>query len=528
VLWFVLLGNRSLYDPDEGRYAEIPREMLQSGDWIIPHLDGLVYLEKPPLQYWLTALSFRWLGESDFAARLCPGIAGYLSLLVVYFLGRRLWGVDGGVRAALLTGASTLFVLLAHQLTLDMLLNFCLLGALACFASAQMERDHPALCRNWMLGCWAAMGFAVLTKGLIGIIIPAASLTFYVLWQRDFRAMQSLHLRCGVPLLLAIAGPWFVLAARANSRFLEFFFVREHFLRFLTPIEHRSEAWWFFIPVLAVGILPWAPLACAALLGTWRRGEPPGRFDPARLLGTWSVFIFVFFSLSNSKLVTYVLPVVPALALLCARPQPSAKEAAGIRLGAVLSLAASLGIIAYASGLWSAPKGDQLARQMLFGLSLIATSLAVSAIVSLVLLLRTQTRRALVVLCVGWFLATAALLLAGSEAQRFFSGKQSADLLNSVVPVGAPIYAVQYYEQSLPFYLKRPVILVDYRDEFALGLDEAPAAGIADLATFSERWRNSSDGYAIMRLHTRDLLLAQGLPMREVGRIRHRVVVSRR
>jgi 4-amino-4-deoxy-L-arabinose transferase-like glycosyltransferase len=521
----VLLGNRSLYDPDEGRYAEIPREMLQHGDWIIPHLNGLVYLEKPPLQYWLTAMSFRWLGENDFSARLVPGIAGYLLLVVVHLLGRRLWGGDAGLKAVLLTGASLLFVLLAHQLTLDMLLTFCLTAALACFLSAQSVRNLSR-CRSWMLGCWAAMGFAVLTKGLIGIVVPAGSVISYAVWQKDWRVFRSLHLLWGLPVFAVVAAPWFVLAARANHEFLAFFFIREHFLRFLTPIEDRSEPWWFFVPVLALGILPWAPLAGRALLVTWRRGVPGGHFDPARVLWAWSVFTFVFFSLSNAKLVTYVLPVVPALALLCARP--AADEPRSIRWGATLSIVAGLAIIVYLSGAWSTPRSDLLAKQMLFGLSLAAGLLAASAILCLVLLLRQRTPAALSALCAGWFLACAALLLAGGEVQRSFSGRETAELLNSVAARGAPVYSVQYYEQSLPFYLKRPVILVDYRDEFALGLDEAPGTGIADLGTFAMRWRDAGDAYAVMRVRTYDALAAQGLPMREVGRIRHRVIVSRR
>src|SRR5271170_473064 len=99
VLWFALLAERPLFDPDEGRYAEIPREMLSGGDWVIPRLNALVYLEKPPLQYWLTALAFESFGQSEFTARLCTGLAGYLTLAAVFFLGRSLWGFDAGVRA---------------------------------------------------------------------------------------------------------------------------------------------------------------------------------------------------------------------------------------------------------------------------------------------------------------------------------------------------------------------------------------------------------------------------------------------
>src|SRR6202167_5040519 len=219
VLWFALLAQRPLFDPDEGRYAEIPREMMLSGgDWVIPHLNGIVYLEKPPLQYWLTALAFRAFGENEFAARLCTGLAGYLSLAAVFFLGRTLWGFDAGVRAALFSAASTLFVLLGHQLTLDMLLSFWLTAALGCFLMAQARREGTGHRRLWMLGCWAAMALALLTKGLIGVLIPAAALGAYVLWQRDWRLLRRLNLRWGVPLFAAIAAPWFVLGARAHGQ----------------------------------------------------------------------------------------------------------------------------------------------------------------------------------------------------------------------------------------------------------------------------------------------------------------------
>ena len=353
VLWFALLAQRPLFDPDEGRYAEIPREMMLSGgDWVIPHLNGIVYLEKPPLQYWLTALAFRAFGLNEFAARLCTGVAGYLSLAAVFLLGRKLWGFAAGVRAALFSAASTLFVLLGHQLTLDMLLSFWLTAALGCFLMAQARGEGTGHRRAWMLGCWAAMAFALLTKGLIGVLIPAAALGAYVLWQRDWPLLRRLHLRWGLPLFAAVAAPWFVLAARANGQFLEFFFVREHLLRFLTPIEHRTEPWWFFVPVLTVGIMPWLPQAARALTA------PPGaraarEFDPLRLLWVWCVFVLVFFSLSDSKLIPYILPAVPALALLCAGRCESVSESRGSLLaGALLTLGSCAGLMGYVFGLW--------------------------------------------------------------------------------------------------------------------------------------------------------------------------------
>jgi 4-amino-4-deoxy-L-arabinose transferase-like glycosyltransferase len=527
VLWFALLGGRSLYDPDEGRYAEIPREMLRSGDWLIPHLNGLIYLEKPPLQYWLTALSYRCFGETEMAARLCTGLAGYLSLVIVYFVGRRLWGGAAGLKAVLLTGASSLFVLLAHQLTLDMMLTLWLLACLGCFLVAQSERENRERCRAWMLGCWVAMALAVLTKGLIGVVVPAATLLWYVLWQRDRRVVRELNIRWGLALFAAISVPWFVLAARANPEFLRFFFIREHLQRFLTPVEHRSEPWWFFILVIALGILPWFPLAMRAMALTWRRSLPRGQFDPARVLWAWSAFVFLFFSLSDSKLITYVLPIVPALALLCAS-RPAQDERNSLGLGAIASLAASVGIMAYGNVAWHMPSGDVLATHRQPGLVGAAGLLAAAAAACLVQLRNKRAQAALATLCVGWFLSSFAVLVAATEAQRFFSAKALAMELQTVAKAASPVYSVRVYDQSLPFYLRQPVVLVDYRDEFALGLDQDPARGIADLSEFADRWRGLKEGYAVMRPGTRDLLEAQGLPMRELVRSADRVLLSRR
>lgn len=529
VLWFALLAGRPLFDPDEGRYAEIPREMLSGGDWVIPHLNGLAYLEKPPLQYWITALSFRCLGESEGAARLWTGLAGYLSLAIVFALGRRLWGFDAGMKALLLTSASSLFVLLGHQLTLDMSLSFCLLASLACFLTAQLNRGNPRRCRAWMLGCWVAMALAVLTKGLIGALIPAATLLLYAIWQRDAEVLRRLNIRWGLPLFGAIAVPWFVLAARANPEFLNFFFVREHFQRFLTPIEDRTQPWWYFMAVLAVGILPWLPESLRSLASPLRRSSVPrGQFDPRRVLWVWCVFVLVFFSLSDSKLIPYILPLVPALALLCAGPK-AGDGRVSLWAGAILSLAASLGVLAYANGLWSTAYGRALGLQLRPVLVSTCIVLAVAAVACGALLLRMRIRAALASLCVGWFLAAATILIAGYSAQQRFSAKEIALALRTIGPGGAPVYSVQSFEQTLPFYLQQTVVLVDYRDEFALGLSQNPAAGIATLDEFSRQWRALGEGYAVMPLFAQDRLSAQGVPMREIARFpRKLVLVSRR
>jgi 4-amino-4-deoxy-L-arabinose transferase-like glycosyltransferase len=530
LLWFALLAGRPLYEPDEGRYAEIPREMLSGGDWVIPHLNALAYLEKPPLQYWLTALAYRGFGQNEFTARLCTGLAGYLSLATIFFLGARLWGFEAGVRALLYASASALFVLLGHQLTLDMSLSFSLLASLACFLLAQARRGDAAPWRGWMLGCWAAMAFAVLTKGLIGVLIPAATLGTYVIWKRDWPLLRRLNLRWGLPLFAAIAVPWFALAARANPQFLRFFFVREHFQRYFTPIEHRTEPWWFFAPVLVVGILPWLPQALRALLSTVKDRAIEGQFDAARILWIWCVFVLVFFSVSSAKLVTYILPAIPALALLCACDK--AGDAKGSLLwGALLSLAAGVGVLAYACGLWSSVQTRALLLLIRPALLWTCAWMVLGALACAACALKGRPRAALAALSIAWFAVSATILVAAGAAQSLFSAKDAALVLRrqgAAGDVAIPLFAVQSYDQSLPFYLQRPVTLVDYRDEFDFGLTQDPQRGIATLRQFAQAWLPLSRGFAVMPPVTRDRLSASGVPMREIASFPERVIVSRR
>ncbi len=530
-LWFALLATRPLFDPDEGRYAEIPREMLNGGDWLTPHLNGFVYLEKPPLQYWLTALAFQSFGPCEFAARLCTGLAGFLSLATVFLVGWRLWGIEAGIRALLFTAASTLFVLLAHQLTLDMLLTFCLSACLACFLMAQSTRGGGRQSGAWMLGCWAAMALAMLTKGLIGVLIPAATLLLYAIAQRDWPLLRRLNLRWGIPLFTLIAVPWFIFMARANPQFLSFFFVREHFQRFLTPIEHRTEPWWFFIPVLVVGILPWLPQALHALASVWtQQRRVRGQFDAARLLWIWSVFVVVFFSFSDAKLVPYILPAIPALALLSAGPAAGGVGPArrSLLAGAALSVASGAVILAYASGHWSSADARPLALLLRPVLWWTGAALGSGALVSACCAWRAQLRAALAASSVAWFLTSVTILIAANRAQGLFSARDIAATLRGVAAGDEPVFSVQSYEQSLPFYLRRAVVLVNYRDEFDLGLKQDPERGIATLDEFSGRWESLTEGYAVMPPLTRDRLIALRLPMREIARFPGRVIISRR
>jgi 4-amino-4-deoxy-L-arabinose transferase-like glycosyltransferase len=269
-VWFCNLDYRKLIRPDEGRYAEIAREMAVTGDWITPRLNGIKYFEKPPLQYWATAAAYRMFGEHEWTARLWPAITGFLGILLVLFAGRSLFGTATGFYASLILASSVGYVASAHFNALDMGLAFFVTATLLAYLLAQRPEATPLANRLWTLAAWAAAALAVLSKGLVGIVIPAAVLAIYVVLQRDFARLRGLHWGMGVTVFLLIAAPWFVLVQLANPEFARFFFVHEHFERFLTAVHRRVEPWWFFFPILAIGLLPWLTLLPQAVTRAWR------------------------------------------------------------------------------------------------------------------------------------------------------------------------------------------------------------------------------------------------------------------
>ncbi len=524
VLWLATLATRPLFNPDEGRYAEIPREMLSGGDWIIPHLNGLAYIEKPPLQYWATALTYRCLGPTAFAARVYCALTALATIVLVWLTARRLWSPEAGWRAGAVLAGMLMFVVLGQLLTLDMSLTFYMAVSLAAFLIAQ----RAAASRRWMLLAWAATGCGVLTKGLVAAAIPAAVLILYSAYSRDFSPWRRLQLKWGLPLFLAITVPWHWLAARRLPDFLEFFFVHEHVARYLTPIADRQEPWWFFAAVFVAGSVPWTLPALRVLSGGWRRRAAPGAFDPALFLWIWVAFIVVFFSLSDSKLMPYILPVMPALALLVGA-LPAQRLQRDFLITAMITVAAGVGL-GIASLDWPrvVASSDRSAYFLPLAkpLGQISLLLAVSGAFVLAQRVRDATRSG-VFLAVGWCAAWLLLIRAAALVAPIYSGANLAAALPGDER-DAPFYSVGTYDQSLTFYLRRTVTLVGYRGELDYGLRKAPDAEIADTAEFVRRWTSQSRAFAVMERSMFETLKTQGTPMRLVAQNENRVLVARR
>jgi len=527
-VWFSNLEYRKLVNPDEGRYAEIAREMVASGDWITPRLNDIKYFEKPALQYWATAAAYTLFGEHQWTARLWSALTGFLGVLMVFFTGRRLFGAEAGWYAALVLGSSLLWVLVGHVNTLDMGVSFFLAAAVCAFLLAQHDAADTRARSRWMLAAWAALALALLSKGLIGLVLPGAALFLYILIERDWRLAGRLRLVAGIALLLALTLPWFVAVSRANPEFFHFFFIHEHFERFLTKQHGRYEPPYYFIPVLLAGMLPWTVTLIDALSRAWKRA-PQQHFQAQRFLFLWAAVVFVFFSASSSKLLSYIVPMFPALALLIGvrLTQLSARALTWQALPAALAGIVLLALVPDIERYASREVEIDLLRDYADWLIAAGLLQIAGAAACAWLAWRGRTAAALAVLAFTG-LVFAQLVLSGHETLS--TAKSAYHIVQTIKPEvkpGMPFYSVETYDQTLQFYLRRSTTMVAYKDELGFGIEQEPDKFIPDLARFEKTWNAGREAMALMSPATYETLRAQGLPMRLVARDTRRIIVAR-
>ena len=547
IVWFVMLGTRTLVPTDEGRYAEMAREMLASGDWITTRLNGIKYFEKPPLQIWMTALAFKLFGLGEWQARLWTGLCGYAGIILTGVAGMHVFGRRTGVAAALILGSCLFWSAMGHINTLDMGLAGGMTLALCGMLVSQVAAGPTAAAvrRNWMLACWAGMALAVLSKGLIGLALPGAVLIVYTLVARDWAIWTRLHLLAGLLVFSAITVPWFVLVSLHNPEFARFFFIHEHFERFTSKVHHRTGAWYYFLPILVAGLLPWLAVAVQAMVAGCRErfdetvtALPARRFQPKKLLLVWSILIFVFFSVSGSKLPSYILPIFPALALLLAAYLQDAPRRAWWLLAGSITLLGIGMLVLVAKMPQFAKDAVDLANYQAAqpwaaaaALALLAGSVPVlwwwrhsaSAPVSI------DTRlRATLALSVAGFAAVQLLLLGAEPHGRTRSGIALVPAIAAELTPTTPLYAVGLYDQTLPFYLRRTMTLVEHADELEFGLQQQPELWLPTRSAFVTLWRNGPKAVAITRPEIFAELQAQGVPMRLLARDDRRVAIANR
>jgi 4-amino-4-deoxy-L-arabinose transferase-like glycosyltransferase len=505
-LYAVRLGSYPMGSPDEGRYAEIPREMVASGDWITPRLNGVNYFEKPPLMYWAVAGCYAAFGPSEWAMRAMPVLFALGGVLLTYAAGRVLHGRAAGVAAAAVLGTSLLYFAIAHILLLDMAVSVLMSATLFCFILGL--REPPGAKRRWLfLGLYASAALATLTKGMIGFLVTGAVMFLWLLVFNQWKRLRPFYLPAGGLLFLAIAVPWHVLAAQRNETWLHRYFVYEHWERFTTPAAGRPGAWYYYIGIILAGLIPWTgflwPAVRDGLSGGWaRRKENADTW----FLVVWVGFIFLFFTKSHSKLAPYIVPVFPALAVLIgAWLAKASAEAGAARLRAGLGVFYAIcGLLAVAlCAVVLRPPAKVDASQAL-ALRPAAFTLAAGLILgggAVAWLARTRGGRAAlagVIATMGLFFVV--LQFAAPDISKP-STKELALFVHDHAQPGDRVVQYHYFFHDFTFYAARLVDVVAYTGELELEEDAAARASgrfIAD-AEFHRRWEGPGRLWVVAR-----------------------------
>jgi 4-amino-4-deoxy-L-arabinose transferase-like glycosyltransferase len=532
VAWFATVQVRPLFDPDEGRYAEIPREMLLTGDWVTPRFDGLKYFEKPPLQYWATATLYSVAGVHEWSARLWTVGLAFACLGAVYGWTRRLYGSDAARTALVALAVSPFFLVVGHLDLLDPGFTFWLTATVLAFTLAQTSPEHSDAERRWMMVAWTAAALAILTKGIVVGVLAGGALIIYSLIERDARPWRRLHPGAAGPLFLVLAAPWFILVSLRNPRFAQFFFVHEHFARYLTTVHQRVEPWWYFLPLLLAGTLPWIlPLVRAARPAWSEAGRaPPGAagaaapaFKPCKFLLIYALFTLGFFSLSDSKLAPYILPMFPVLAAVTGAQAAGdgrfTRRAAWI--GAALVAFVALGLLVYSA------RHNNYVPHAAAVWALAAVVAAAGGLAALLPGLRARHWGAAGVTALSAILAWQCLLC---EYGVIPPSRSARDLVAAVRPYVGPqtrLYSVGQYRESISPYLGRTLTLVAYAGELQFGLSAEPGRQTATREQFTDRWDASRNAVAFFDPELWDDWRRHGLPGRVIAADNYTVAVSR-
>ena len=448
------LGDYPLVGADEPRYAQVAREMYERGDLLTPTLAGSHWFEKPPLLYWMMMAGYRVLGISEWAARTGPALSGLLCVLSAGLLARRVeekLGEAGrwlGLCVAGVLASSVGLLVFSRGASFDIVLTACVTAALSFFLASELDEDGRRR-RLLLAGFYAAVGLATLAKGLAGVVIPAGAVGVYFLLSRRWPRPNRLGVWWGAALTLAVAAVWYApVLARHGWEFVDEFFVRHHFARYVSDKYHHPEPFFYYLYVMPLLALPWTLFAAGGLWETKRGRADAGSVERAfrAFAAAWLIFPVVFFSFSGSKLPGYVLPALPGAALLA-----GASLSRYLRGAGGVSLMRATGVAA----LCLCAAGIVYARES--GAISMASALLVTApsLVAGVLAVLFARRRAL---CVGSLVACALLtvvLIVLVAAGRFAASESVRDLLREADARGLgglPILQLHDIERTSEFY----------------------------------------------------------------------------
>ena len=465
--FFYGIGDYSLKEPDEGRYAEIPREMNELQDYTVPHLNYVRYFEKPPLLYWADALSFKVFGVNEWAFRFPNALCAFLCVICLYVFIRRWFNEQMAFLSSIILITSFGFFSMARVVTTDMLFAFWLFLSVLSFYGFYREKKP-----FFIYLFYAAIAAATLAKGPVALILMSGTILIFLLTERNFLFIKEMKLIKGLVIYLLITLPWLIAISLREKEFLYFFFMDQHILRFLTSKHKRSGPVYYFLPVLFGSMFPWSIFSPRAIANIWKTKE-------LRLMLIWVFVVFTFFSVSGSKLPPYILPMFPAMAVILGylfydKWQSQVTRPIEIFIYMIIFFACGAGAFllqlsplkTYITDM----SGD--AASILKDLRLFSLYISFSSFVMLCLFFFnkfTQYSRIFICLTLFSFVVMMGLLFHLPVVDRLNTAKDIALMINEQKTKADYIINYSGYDQTIPFYIKQGVIVASYRGELEMG-----------------------------------------------------------
>ncbi len=445
------LGSYALIDQDEGRNGEVAREMAESNDYVLPHLNGLPYIDKPVLFFAAAAAAMEILGPTELAARLVPFLCAMATALLVGLCGARWYGREAGWVAAIAAAVAPLPLAFSRIVILDSLLALLVTSALLAFHSAVEARVARRPDRMWTLIAWTAIGLGVLTKGPVALALPLMVATPYAVWRRALWAVWN---PLGPLLMAAIIAPWVWFMEDRLPGYLRYVAITETWQRVSSDELHRTQPWWYFLVIAGVGFFPWWPLA-------FGRRRLDGGTDARRVYAIlWLVIPLVFFSLSRSKLPQYILPLMPSVALLLA-----SRWGSDLSLPRRTAIFSTLGWAVFGAAMVAAGAGALDGSRVPQSLiEVLPTPAFMMAGVCLLAIIWTLT--ALHLRRGPWLAASLSLPLVAIPVvlhpvivtlAELRSERALVSLIRSELPAETEVLGLEAWRPSVSFYLRHPV-----------------------------------------------------------------------
>ncbi len=474
IFYALWLGSYPLFTPDEARYSEIAREMLTSHNFITPNLNGVAFLDKPILYYWLQASMIHLFGLKEWALRFWPMCLGIICCLISYSAGCLLLNRRIGLLAALILATSPLYYGGSHYANLDLEVASFISNALLCFIIA-IETNKPSQRQIFLILAYIMTSLAFLTKGLIGIVFPILIIGLWIFLLKRWQIFLRLHLITGLIIFLLIAAPWYILVQKANPQFFHYFFLTQQFSRFLTKGDFNNQtSVWFYLPVVFAGFAPWSLFLIQAMfyhLKIILKNCQLHRIELFLIL--WSVSIFLFFSIPKSKTLGYILPIFPALALIIANYLDifwNKLYATGIHIG-IISFTLLCMISSCICILIPEIAYFAVSKSMTLYLNITAGILIIAVLFTLYFLYQKQFKFIIYILFVTsvLFLLT---FISSAATINHKSIKSVALILKPLLQPQDEVVTYQKYFQDLPIYLQhRIIIAADWHANYILHHD---------------------------------------------------------